>query len=297
METSQWEGRPGWSPSALPGEPGWALGKKGLGSHIRVPRLKTGGAGLWCFPGPQLTSRPERPSKANLKGLKEGPKEEGCRGRAPHWGGAGEGVGGRGLSGEKRQEQREGQELRAARPRARGAGKAAGHLRVGVALGGLEPLLQTSPAAPALRARPEGATPDPLTQVGRRGEVVREGAAGGPLWAAGLPCGGQAQATQPLPSARPRDLPRGRPELASARGEGTSARGEGASRALPSLTHPDSRPSRRASWTCRCGRCGSPPTSAHSPPGTGARPEPAPPARAGPPGCGTARGRTVRASV
>ena len=109
----------------------------------------------------------------------------------------------------------------------RAAGEAAGHLRVGVALGGLEPLLQTSPAAPALWARPEGATPDPLTQIGRRGEVVWEGAAGCPLWAAGLPCRGQAQATQPLPSAQPRDLPRGRPELASAREEGASARGRG----------------------------------------------------------------------
>ena len=85
-------------------------------------------------------------------------------------------------------------------------------------------------------------------------------------------------------------LARGRPKLAS-------AWGRGASWALPSLTYPDSRPSRQASWTCRCGRCGSLPTSAHSPPGTGARPEPAPPASAGPPECGAASGRTVRASV
>ena len=199
-------------------------------------------------------------------------------------------MGGRGLSGEERQEQREGQEPGAARPGARGAGEAAGHFRVGVAPGGIEPLLQTPPTAPALRARPEGAAPDPLTQVGGRREVVREGAAGLPLGAAGLPCGGQAQATQIFPSARPRDLPRGRPKLAS-------AWGRGASWALPSLTYPDSRPSRQASWTCRCGRCGSLPTSAHSPPGTGARPEPAPPASAGPPECGAASGRTVRASV
>lgn len=199
-------------------------------------------------------------------------------------------MGGRRLSGEERQEQRQGQESGAARPGACGAGEAAGHFRVGVAPGGLEPLLQTPPAAPALRARPEGAAPDPLTQVGGRGEVVREGAAGRPLRAAGLPCGGQEQATQPFMSARPGTCPGGRFALAS-------ARGRGASRALPSLTHPDSRPSCRASWTCRCGRCGSLPTSAHSPPGTGARPEPAPPASAGPPGCGAARGRTVRASV
>lgn len=198
---------------------GRALGKKGLGPRIQVPRLKTGGAGLWFLPGPQLTSRPERPSKANSKGLKGGPKEGGCCGRAG-WGGAGEGVGGRGLSGEERQEQREGQEPGAARPGARGAGEAAGHFRVGVAPGGFEPLLQTPPTAPALRARPEGAAPDPLTQVGGRREVVREGAAGLPLGAAGLPCGGQAQATQLFPSARPRDLPRGRPKLASAWGKG-----------------------------------------------------------------------------
>ena len=110
-------------------------------------------------------------------------------------------------------ELREGQEPGTARPGARGAGEAAGHFRVGVAPGGIEPLLQTPPTAPALRARPEGAAPDPLTQVGGRREVVREGAAGLPLGAAGLPCGGQAQATQIFPSARPRDLPGGDPSL------------------------------------------------------------------------------------
>lgn len=118
-------------------------------------------------------------------------------------------MGGRRLSGEERQEQRQGQESGAARPGACGAGEAAGHFRVGVAPGGLEPLLQTPPAAPALRARPEGAAPDPLTQVGGRGEVVREGAAGRPLGAAGLPCGGQEQATQPFMSARPGTCPGG----------------------------------------------------------------------------------------
>ena len=92
------------------------------------------------------------------------PDFPGCSGRAG-WGGAGKGVGGRGLSGEERQEQREGQEPGAARPGARGAGEAAGHFRVGVAPGGIEPLLQTPPTAPALRARPEGAAPDPLTQA------------------------------------------------------------------------------------------------------------------------------------
>lgn len=67
------------------------------------------------------------------------------------------------LSGKKQQEQRESQE-RVREPPGRGrAGEEAGHSHIGVAPGRLEPLLQTPPAGPMLRACLEGVAPDLLT--------------------------------------------------------------------------------------------------------------------------------------
>lgn len=54
--------------------------------------------------------------------------------------------------------------------------------------------------------------------------------------------------------------------------------------ALSGTTHPDSSPRRCASWICKCRMCGSPPTTAHSPPGIVVPPKLALPAPLGPPG-------------
>lgn len=96
-------------------------------------------------------------------------------------------VEGGGLSGEEGQGQSEGHEPVGERPGRGRAGEEAGHSHVGVDPGGLEPLLQTPPAVPALRARLEGVAPDLLAQVGGGGEVMRERVAEGPLRAAVLP--------------------------------------------------------------------------------------------------------------
>lgn len=64
-----------------------------------------------------------------------------------------------------------------------------GHFRVGVALSGLKPLLQTPSTIPPLRTGLERVAPYLLTQVSGGGEVIWERAAGCLCWAAVLPCG------------------------------------------------------------------------------------------------------------
>lgn len=65
-----------------------------------------------------------------------------------------------------------------------------GHFHVGVALGGLKPLLQTPSTIPALRTGLECVAPNLLAEISRGGEVMGERAAGCLDWAAVLPCGG-----------------------------------------------------------------------------------------------------------
>lgn len=190
-------------------------------------------------------------------------------------------------SGKTRQEEREGHESVREFPGPGRAGKEAGHSLIGVALGRLEPLLQTPTTVPALRTRLEGVAPNPLTQVSRGGEVMGERVAAGPRRAAVLPCGGLGMDN--LPPTSP-TLPS--PSFALREHSGLApAPGWVASQillspwALSSATHLHSSPSHHASWICKCKMCGSLPTTAHSPPGTVARPKFSLPAHSGPPGC------------
>jgi hypothetical protein len=64
-----------------------------------------------------------------------------------------------------------------------------GHFHVGVAKGGLKPLLQTPPTVPALGTGLECVVPDLLTQVIRGGEVIRKREAGLMCGAVFLLCG------------------------------------------------------------------------------------------------------------
>lgn len=108
-----------------------------------------------------------------------------------------------GGSGTEQQAQSEGCEpVRELRGEGR-AGKVEGHFLVGVVAGGLKPLLQTSPALPALRAGLECVVPDLLTQVIWGGEVIRERDTGRVCWAEARPCGDREWAPDspcPFPS-------------------------------------------------------------------------------------------------
>lgn len=92
------------------------------------------------------------------------------------------------LSGKKQQGQREGHESIREFPGWGRASKELGYGQVGVALRGLEPLLQTPPTVPTLRAGLEGVAPNLLTQVSRGGEVIGERTAAGPCRTSALPC-------------------------------------------------------------------------------------------------------------
>lgn len=150
-----------------------------------------------------------------------------------------------------------------------GQGIEPGHLLIGVAMGRIEPHLDAAATPSAVVGGLVGVTPEAFTQGCRCGEEVLKCAAGGLGWTLVNSCQGREGGCRhsapgpkshfwPAPEVLPNQTlkpPFSRPHLH-----------------LPNPgPHLRSSPSPCASYSCRCWRCGSLPTSADSPLCTGAR--------------------------